>query len=97
MLYFKRELENRETNYNTRFKTPGMRHQPSTQDDDKSDNAGVLRVIQSSTKKDDAKKMAGAVKKQQNQTRKKITAGSKKKATKTKKATTSLPKLAKSS
>ena len=97
MLYFKRELENREINYNARFKTPGMRLTTgSTQDDDKSDNTGVLRVIQSSTKKDNGKKMPHVVKKQQNPTRRKRTDGSTKKATKTKKATTSLPKIPKS-
>lgn len=55
MLFYKREIENRETNYNKRFSSAGMRRKTySTKEDGKSDTTGVLRVIQSPPKKKDA-------------------------------------------
>jgi hypothetical protein len=52
MLYFKRELENRETNYNTRFSTASLRRVAcSNQEDDNVNSTGVLRVIQSPRRK----------------------------------------------
>jgi hypothetical protein len=98
MLYFKRELENRETNFNTRFSTASLR--TSRSGDGKTDSAGVLRVIQNPSESKDSSAMPNAPKKKQSQTnptRRKGSIGSKKKVVTSKKSSTSLPKLAKPS
>lgn len=97
MLYFKRELENRETNYNTRFSTASLRRVAcSNQEDDNVNSTGVLRVIQSPPKKNEmGLPDIGKKQSQKNPTRRKVKAAGTVTKKKTKKVTT-LPKIAKS-
>ena len=50
MLFFQRELENRETNFNKRFSTASEKRGIKNSEQERDVNAGVLRVIQNSSK-----------------------------------------------
>ncbi|KAL3791742.1 hypothetical protein HJC23_007509 [Cyclotella cryptica] len=101
MMFFKLELENRETNFNRRFSTASERGgtKNTAQEYDNSESAGVLRVIQSSPKIN-AKGMTNIgmkkIQKEQQEIRRqgRRTIGTSKKESKTKKTTTALPKIA---
>ena len=92
-MYFKRELENRETNFNTRFSTAGMR--TAVNDNKNNDNSGVLRVIQNSSMEEASKPMPNLARKKTQRTARKTTSNTKRKTTKSKRSSGTLPKLAK--
>ena len=101
MFFFKRDTENRGTNFNNRFSTARERSgiNNSNQESDSVSSSGVLRVIQNSSKIS-AQGLPNIVKKQtqeqlqQNRRQGRGASGTTKKVPKAKKTNTSLPKVA---